>query len=302
MAAPPSVTFHPAPRQTVSNLVFGMVWAGAMVVVLDVWLHLGGGIASPDLAGLFDATSEDGLGSWLSVTQTVLIALTLWGLAAVVRQSGASRARSAGWAALAVLFTYLAFDDGTRLHERVGSAFGASAASETGLGGAFPSYYWQLLFGPAFAAAGLFMAVFLWRELRQPRLRRLVAGALALLAVAVGLDFVDGLGAGHPLDVYGQLGTRPNIEAAAAAWFGMTGTDAVVHLSRAVEESVELVAMTLLWSVFLTHLGSVVGGVHLSWAPEQSVASPSSRMRTPRPDRAPVPTVHGTPARPAEVA
>ncbi|WP_420456607.1 hypothetical protein [Rubrivirga sp.] len=285
--APHSVTVRLDLAQAVDALVGLMVGAAVLTVFFDVWLHLGGGLASADLAALFDATSERGLGSWLSVTQTVLVALTLWGVVAVVRQSGGARRRVLGWAVLAVFFSYLAFDDGTRLHERVGSAFGASGASETGLGAAFPSYYWQLVFGPVFAGVGLFMAAFLWRELRTARLRGLVGVAFGLMAVAVGLDFVDGLGDGHPWDLYGRLGARPDLASASEVVFGMSGPDAVVHLSRAVEESVEMAAMTLLWAVFLTHLGALAGGVRVVWSPVDPRAA--RRARSASSDREPVP-------------
>ena len=257
-----------APHRAISNLRFGMVWAAVMVVVLDVWFHLGGVLASPDLAGWFDAASEHGLGSWLSVTQTALVALTLWAVAAVVRRSGAPRGRVAGWVVLAAFVTYLALDDGTRLHERVGAAFSDSAASERGLGAAFPSYSWQLVLGPAFAGMGLFMAVFLWREFRGGGLWRWVGGAFALLATAVTLDFVDGLPGGHPLDLIGQVGTLATVEDWAAAWSDRTGFSTVLHLSRIVEESLEMVAMTLLWTAFLTHLTRLVPGVVLTWDDE----------------------------------
>lgn len=269
-------------RRVLSDLAFGMVWAEALVVVLDVWLHLGGGIASPDLAGWFNAASERGLGSWLSVTQTALVAATLWAVAAVVRQSGAGRARVAGWAALAACMSYLALDDGTGLHERVGTAFAASAASGHGVGASFPSYYWQLVLGPAFGAMGLFMGAFLWREFRGTGLWRLVAGAFALLAAAVGLDFVDGLPDGHPLDLYGRLGTVPAVVLQAGAWFRMPGPDAVVHLSRIVEESLEMAAMTLLWVAVLTYLTRLVDGVLLTWGPDVP-----ARSRVLRADLAP---------------
>ena len=271
--APSPLSFPLAPARALSNLRFGMVWAAAMVVALDVWLHLGGGVASPDLAGWFDAASERGLGSWLSVTQTVLVALTLWVVVAVVRRTGASRARVAGWVALATFVSYLALDDGTQIHERVGRAFGASEASERGVGAAFPSYYWQLVLGPVFAGAGLFMAVFLWREFRGSDLWRLVGGAFALLGTAVAIDFVDGLPDGHPLDLIGRVGSMARVEAVAETSFRLPGPAVVLHLSRIVEESLEMVAMTLLWVAFLTHLTHLAGGLLLTWTPQEPTSS-----------------------------
>lgn len=252
------VVLRPDARRRVRDLLFAMVYLEVLVVVLDLWLNLCAVLPSDDLRAFFDATSEQGLGSWLAVTQTSLIALTLWGMAAAYRP--APRWRRAGWAVLAAFFSYLALDDGTRLHERVGSAFADSSLSASGVGAAFPSYYWQLLFGPFFAAMAVFMVVFLWAELRRPRHRALVGAALGLLALAVALDFVDGLGPDHPLNVYAHLATVWDLDPRTRALFGMGGLDAVVHLSRSVEESTEMLAMTLLWVTFLSHFVATVGG------------------------------------------
>ena len=199
--APSPLSFPLAPARALSNLRFGMVWAAAMVVALDIWFHLGGGVASPDLAGWFDA------------------------------------------------------------------------ASERGLGAAFPSYYWQLVLGPAFAGSGLFMAAFLWREFQGSDLWRLVGGAFALLGTAVAFDFVDGLPDGHPLDLIGRVGSMARVEAVAEAWFRLSGPAVVLHLSRIVEESLEMVAMTLLWVAFLTHLTHLAGGLLLTWTPQEPASS-----------------------------
>ena len=277
-----SAVFALTPRKAVLDLVFVMVWLEVLVVVLDVWLDLSGVVPSTDLRRLFDATSERGIGSWISVTQTGLIALTLGVTAAVHRATGAPRLRWAGWLALAVFFSYLTFDDATQFHERVGTAFAESEASEGGLG-QFPSYYWQVLFGPFFLTAGLLMAAFLWREFRSWRLRLLVGGAFALLALAVALDFIDGLGPGHPWNAYERLVAWGDLDARTQAWFGMSGLDAVVHLSRAVEESTEMLAMTLLWAAFLLHLTGTTEQVEVRWARADEPAPRSARVQEPRP-------------------
>jgi hypothetical protein len=250
----------------VRDLVSGMLCLAGIAVGLDLWLFCGGVIASYDLRALFDATREGGLLSWLTVTQAGLIALTLWAMVAAFGRAGLPRARRIGWAVLAACFTYLAFDDGVRLHERIGTAFDEAGASEAGLGAAFPSYYWQLLLGPFFAAMGLFVAGFLWKELRAKRLRLLVGGALALLAFAVALDFVEGLNPAHPLNAYAYLAEAWRLEPHAQVLFGMPAFDAVVHFSMVLEEGIEMMAMTVLWGVFLLHALGTLSGVRLQWA------------------------------------
>lgn len=267
-------TLRVGSRPAVANLTFGMVWLAALVVVLDVWFCLGNGLGSPPLGEVFDATSETGLGSWLSVTQAALLALTLAGVAALHRADGAPRVRRRGWALLAGFFAYLAVDDGVRLHENVGAAFGRTAADQTGLAALFPSYNWQLLFGPPLVALGGFTAVFLWREVPGARWR--VAGAFALLAAAVGLDFIDGLDAAHPLHAYAWLARDGRLDATALALFDREGLDAVIHVSRAVEESLEMVAMTLLWTTVLAHAHAAFPGLRLRWDVPAAAPEPAT--------------------------
>ncbi len=285
-------------RGAVSNLTFGMVWLAALVVVLDVWFCLGNGLGSPPLGEVFDATSETGLGSWLSVTQAALLALTLGGVAALHGAAGAPRARRWGWVLLACGFAYLAVDDGVRLHERVGAAFGRTAADQTGLAARFPSYNWQLLFGPALVTFGAFTVAFLWREVPGARVR--VAAAFALLAAAVGLDFVDGLDADHPLNAYAWLARDGRLDGQALALFDREGLDAVIHASRAVEESLELVAMTLLWTAVLGHALAAFPGLRLRWdAPDARAPAGGSPPVASVRCRPPARALHGRRRRPA---
>lgn len=259
-------------------MVYVLISLQVIVIWMDVWFHLAGH-APEALRGWFDTASERGFGSWISVTQTVLIAVTLWGITVAYRASGRPRRCVWGWGILAATFSYLALDDGTRLHERLGSAFGDTAAAASGIGAAFPSYYWQLVLGPVFLALGLFMAVFLWRELSSWRLRGVTALAFGLLASAVALDFIDGLGADHPANLYAHIAAGVFDPVATQAQFDHTPYDLVVHVSRAIEESIEMAGMTLFWAVFLTHLATTLRGVSVSWGPSQTRRSVRARRR-----------------------
>jgi len=107
----------------------------------------------------------------------------------------------------------------------------------------FPSYEWQLVALPVLAAAGLFMLFFLWREFNTRWERFLLLGSAALMALAVGLDFIEGLAFNHPLNV--------------GAWFGSTFNFtiySVKHFSKSLEEFLEMVAMSVLLMLFLHHL------------------------------------------------
>ena len=205
------------------------------------------------------------------MTQAALIAATLLGMGWLGRAAG--RGHRAWWA-LAAFFAYLSIDDGVRLHEGVGTAFAASGLRA--LAGGFPSYYWQLLFGPFFAAAGLAMAVFLWRELRTPRRRALVVGAFGLLAAAVGLDFVDGLSANHPGNVYARISESYRV-AQLAFVAGLSPFDFVVHVSRVVEEAFETLAFTCLWAAVVLHLSTALRAVTVRFGPPGAAPAASAR-------------------------
>lgn len=222
-------------------------------------------IASEDLRALFDASGEGGLASWLAITQAALIALTLWAMVAAYGQAGIPRTHRAGWVILAVFFTYLAVDDGTRLHERIGTAYDESAASGVGVGAVFPSYYWQLLLGPFFAAAGLFTLAFLWRVCRAPGIRAAMVAAFVLLGFAVALDFIEGLNPTHPLNAFAFIASAWDLEPYAWALFGMSAYEAVLHFAMVLEEVVEMAAMTALWAVFVAHFAGTVADVRLRW-------------------------------------
>ena len=274
-----------SPRRLIPALVYTLLTVEVSLIGLDLVFHLGG-YAPEDLQGWFDTASERGLGSWVSVTQTVLIAVTLWAMVAAYQAAGRPRARVAGWAVLAAAFSYLALDDGTRLHERIGAAFADTSAAASGIGAAFPSYYWQLVLGPVFVALGAFMAVFLWRELSSWTLRGAVAVAFGLLASAVALDFVDGLGPDHPANVYAALAASLD-PVATEAGTGLSPYALVVHLSRAVEESLEMAGMTAFWAVFLWHLAGTLRGVSVSWGPSRTRRT-VARRRVRRRAHAPV--------------
>jgi hypothetical protein len=147
-----------------------------------------------------------------------------------------------GWVLLAVFFTYLAVDDGAKIHERVGTAiddlagsYDATASSESPP--RFRSYTWQVVFVPLFGAVGLFALLFLWKQLKTPALRALLIIGLGCFVVAVGLDYIEGLENG-----YDGVAERFDID-----------DDAVTHFAKALEEWIEMLGTTCLLIGFLTH-------------------------------------------------
>ena len=146
------------------------------------------------------------------------------------------------------LFFYMGLADATKLHERLGTIFsvlvtGPKDQPNPGLLGqlydVFSSYTWQLIFGPSVAAAGLFVVIFLMRQLPALYLNLLVCSALGLFAIAMGMDFVEGMENGIMIGVADVFSTFP---------------DRAVHFSKSVEEFLEMAGSTIFLFVFLKTL------------------------------------------------
>ncbi len=193
----------------------------------------------------FNITREDGVASWFGVTQTWMVGLTAGLLWVVARAQGAPRWRRVGWAILTLFLLYMALDDGAKFHERIGSSLKEVVLDDSDADhiGFFPSYPWQLVFVPIFGVFGVFLLWFLNRELTATGDKLLVVAAIGLLVLAVIADFFEGMDKDHAYNL--QRWIRE-------AWDLRAST--VRHYSKALEEFMEMLAMTLLWVVFLRHL------------------------------------------------
>lgn len=236
-------------------------------VLLDYHVNYGGPDNIGALRRLANIAREDSLASWFGTTQTLLIAMTLWAIVVVIRRRTSDRRRRAGWLVLASFFSFMAVDDGSLLHERVGTAFSeihsvdADDAAPTSLGGrvveAFPSYTWQIVVLPWLVVLGLFLLGFLWWELDRPWDRLVVALALAGLSIAVGLDFFEGLEPDHPWNPYSRIRESIELDSYTVLRFRHDAYETLRHFSKSIEEFLEMLSGTLLWSVFLRTLARV---------------------------------------------
>ncbi|KAA3624601.1 MAG: hypothetical protein DWQ08_10215 [Proteobacteria bacterium] len=212
--------------------------AEIMFVILDYVVNWERLSQSRPIRRLFNITREDGLASWFAVTQEFVIALTLWAMFALLVNLGAQRRRRLGWLLIACLFTYLSVDDGAMIHERIGSAVeDVIENSSDGVFSAWPTYEWHLVYLPILGVAGLSLLTFLWREfvLRE---RILMIAAFAFLAIAIGMDFAEGI-----KGTYDQLEELVGIR-----------DKTLAHFSKSIEEFLEMLAMTIFLTIFLRHL------------------------------------------------
>jgi len=265
-----ALEFNLDPRVAIRRLFVYCVSMELLLVFLDYHMNYGRWTEIRAIRKLFDISLEDALPSWFATTQAFLICVTLWLIWIVVRRQGVSGARSAGWFVLASFFTWIAIDDGARVHERLGSGFrkisqAGDPGSFTAQGlDAFPSYSWQFFLLPIFAGLGLFTFIFLWRELKQWYGGVLVFAAMSCLAFAVGLDFIEGLDAAHPWNLYTRIaGNYPSLHDFTTVRFSHPPYDTLRHFSKSLEEFIEMFGMTILWTVFLTQLGHGLTEVRL---------------------------------------
>ena len=212
---------------------------------------------------MFNIAREDGLASWFATTQTLMAGLTLGLIYLAVKKRLGARWEATGWLVLASFFIYMAIDDGAQLHERLGSTFAAMREDAGSSLDFFPSYTWQLIFLPFFGALGLFMLVFLWRQLDSTSSRVLLLTAISFQVFAVGMDFVEGLDPEHRWNLYTAISDRYDLEPWTQARFGETAYDALQHFSRSGEEALEMAAISILWFLFLRHLGVAAGEVRI---------------------------------------
>lgn len=250
------------------------VLAELSFVLLDYFVNYGKATQIGAMRRMTNIAREDGLASWFGTTQTLLAGLTLWLTYLLARGRGATRFTRTGWLILAGFFSYMAVDDGAQLHERLGSTVKAMQArgGEAATASFFPSYTWQVVFLPIFVGLGLFMVVFLHRTLTERWARGVVVAAAGCMACAVGLDFVEGLDATHPLNAYTWLVHTFDLDPWAATRFGKTGFEAVRHFSKSIEEALEMFAISLLWFVFLRNLARAAGSLHLGFQSDAKAA------------------------------
>jgi len=253
-----SLTLHIDSQQLVRRVAIFCLLAELLLVFLDLTVYFPAADAGEDgIRGLFNIAREDSFGTWFSSTQTLMVAIILWLIRFRLRlEPSTGGARIAGWTLLAAFFTYMAIDDAVALHENMGSAFenfyDSLDSSALGTLGRwfedYPSYAWQFAVGPLFAAMGLFLLVFLWRELQRPGLRWLIVLALGCLSVAVALDYVEGLYGGYKTVIV------------ATGW----QYDTVQHVARVIEEFLEMLGNTLFLTAFVYQLTTVSGDITLS--------------------------------------
>ena len=234
-------------RLCIAVLVF-CVSVEMALFALDWWINHEKGSSIRAIRRMFNTTREDSIASCFGVTQTFVVALLAALNMALVAKTGGPIWRRAGWLIIALLFIYMAVDDGAKIHERLGTAAKDIGITKDAIA-AYPSYAWHLVVGPFFVLWGVLLLAFLWREIPKRFLRSLILAAFGLFAVALILDYLEGLDDGY-------------------VWITQAYDITVVtanHFSRSIEECIEMLAMSLFLTVFLKHLASHTSRVEIEF-------------------------------------
>jgi len=229
-----------------------------IIVILDALFSYNRLIDIVEIQNLTNITRETSLTSWFSSTQAFLVGLVLLITCFTAGKDHSKSWQPLGWAILSGFFFYMSFDDGTRFHERVGAAvrdslpFSDEAGSIPGLSWImeiYPSYPWQVVFLPFFGILGLFLLIFLWRELKSPFSKKLMLGGLSCYVLAVGIDFIEGL---RMDDVFSDV---LSLEAGF-----------IRHFLKSFEEFIEMFGTTLFLTAFIKNLSQIGSPWHIGFS------------------------------------
>ncbi len=78
--------------------------------------------------------------------------------------------------------------------------------------------------------------------------------AIALQVAAVALDFQEGLAPDHRLNVFSAIVDRWDFTEFADRQFGETPFDTVTHFSQSLEEGLEMISISIFWTLFIRRL------------------------------------------------
>lgn len=232
------------------------------LVLLDLVVVYGSVTEIEAVRKMFNLSREQSVGTWVSSGQFLVAGIIIWLIRVQVQVKHQPRSswEARAWGLLALFFFYFSLDDALEIHERLHEVLAAFLAKHEGLPGAsslaaairrvvasFPSHPWLIFMGPIFALMGLFMFLFLWHAFMERALRWYLLVGLGCYAVALGLDFVEGLEDRQRL--IGQLLFLSHATA--------------THLLKSLEEFLELIGTSLLLVGFLKHFLLNLGEFHI---------------------------------------
>ena len=240
--------------------LLGCVAAELLLVACDLYFEFFRQTEHRSLRRLFNMAREDSIPTWFASAQAFSIGLTLLAVVYLQTLRGARRRVRFGFLFTALFFFFVSMDDAATFHEKVGSVLGDVFANPEEHPffirwlARLDNYGWQMFVMPVFALAGVAMFAFVARRLHAHGLLRWFVLGLAAYVVAIGLDFVEGIedAGGERGVVFRDLGERLAMP-----------EHKVSHLSKLVEEYLEMLGTSLIWYGFLRYLTVLADGIQL---------------------------------------
>lgn len=180
---------------------FGLTLLATMLGTLvfgNLLVYLGAFNRIPQLAIWLTVSKEASFATWIQVQLWACVGLAACFEALSLRRGLENRRDFYRWAFIAAFFFWLSMDDFLSVHETFGQAmrrfFASGALGDFGYAFAnFRSNLWLVLLGPVYALGFYVTLDGLRRELPRSTFMKLVPAALACFAIAVGIDFVEGI-------------------------------------------------------------------------------------------------------------
>jgi len=235
----------------ISRLIIFCIITEIILVLTDILFSYKKIIPVEDIEDFLDLTGESTAGTIFSSLQMLFAGITLLIIYSLIKRGKNNRWKARGWLMIALFFIYMAADDGLFIHENLGSII-REISEARGYNQVikvfefYPSYSWQLLLGPFFAFMGLFIVIFLWKQLEGMKLRRYIFMGLVCLSIAVVMDFIEGMKVPTPLIYIKNI----------TSWENYT----LIHFWRLIEETLEMLGITSMWYVFLKYLYKILKG------------------------------------------
>lgn len=218
----------------IEKVFFFLLSVELFVVFIDIVFNRMALINIGAIKRMCNIAREDSFGTWLSSFQLLAVSFVLFLILLAAKHAKENKKDLWGWGLLTGFYLFMSIDDSIKFHERIGTMvkviFKRMAKSgDDSLLSFFPTYTWQLVFGPFFAFMGLFIAYFLYKKLKGTPAFKWIIFALTCYVSAVCLDFVEGLD-NHP---YKSI-----------AYFFKVKEGSISHYSRVIEEFLELFGTT----------------------------------------------------------
>ena len=181
----------------IRRLLFACIGAELLWPLLDELIEVQELIGNRNIHHIVDMSLEQNAPTWFASLQASLVALTVFGIYFAARHLGASRWTCRGWMTIGCFFAYIGFDDAAKFHERLGTTIGQFFEDDP-KSNILPvqwlldidTYNWQRFLLPIFAAIGLFIFLFLWKQFGKFGLRKFMLIGMTCFAVAVMMDFL----------------------------------------------------------------------------------------------------------------